>query len=201
MTEHSGSTRKRVAHCSCGSLRAETVGEPTTVATCFCEECQRRTGSAFGISTYWPRANVELSGSTTRYVREGQEGRKVTYYFCPNCGSSVYWELDRRPGQIGISGGSFLIRVYPPHHAQYGRDPNRVGSRSQTRSISHRIHRLLPRVDAAFAAITLSHVDRVPAAVESEIAQGWVIVRAATKWPLVSTLTLLDRKVVDAGNA
>jgi len=113
MTEHSGSTRKRVAHCSCGSLRAETVGEPTTVATCFCEECQRRTGSAFGISTYWPRAHVELSGSTTRYVREGQEARKVTYYFCPNCGSSVYWELDRRPGQIGISGGSFFDPSLP----------------------------------------------------------------------------------------
>ena len=105
------------------------------------------------------------------------------------------------PARLGSPEVRFLIRVYPPHHAQYGRDPNRVGSRSQTRSISHRIHRLLPRVDAAFAAITLSHVDRVPAALKSEIAQAWVIVRAATKWPLVSTLTLLDRKVVDAGNA
>src|SRR5262245_2895582 len=80
MAEHSGSSRKRVAHCNCGSLQATTVGEPITVATCFCEECQRRTGSAFGISTYWMQANVELSGSVTRYVREGQEGRKVTYY-------------------------------------------------------------------------------------------------------------------------
>jgi len=46
MTEQSESTRKRVARCSCGSLRAETVGEPIIVVTCFCEECQRRTGSA-----------------------------------------------------------------------------------------------------------------------------------------------------------
>jgi hypothetical protein len=74
MAEHSESPRKRVAHRNCGSLRAATVGEPLIVVTCFCEECQRRTGSAFGISTYWMRANVELSGLATRYVREGQEG-------------------------------------------------------------------------------------------------------------------------------
>jgi hypothetical protein len=55
--------------------------------------------------------NVKVSGSATRYVRDGQEGRKVIYYFCPTCGSSVYWELelpDRRPGQLGTSGGSFF---------------------------------------------------------------------------------------------
>jgi hypothetical protein len=100
---------QRTAHCSCGALRVQTVGEPLIVITCFCEECQRRTGSAFGISTYWMLENVKVTGSATRYVRDGQEGRKVTYYFCPTCGTSVYWELpDRRPGQLGISGGSFF---------------------------------------------------------------------------------------------
>jgi hypothetical protein len=115
MAESSGSPRKRLAHCCCGSLRAETTGEPIIVITCFCEECQRRTTSAFGISTYWLRANVEVSGPATCYVREGQSGRKATYYFCPTCGSSVYWELpDRRPRQLGISGGSFFGADLPP---------------------------------------------------------------------------------------
>ena len=64
-------------------------------------------GAARGISTYWMLENVKISSAATRYVRDGQEGRKVTYYFCPTCGSSVYWELPyRRPGQLGISGGS-----------------------------------------------------------------------------------------------
>ena len=109
MTQQPKLSPRRTAHCSCGSLRVETVGEPLIVVSCFCEECQRRTGSAFGISTYWMLENVKISGSATRYVRDGQEGRKVAYYFCPTCGSSVYWELpDRRPGQLGISGGSFF---------------------------------------------------------------------------------------------
>lgn len=109
MTQHPELSRRRTAHCSCGSLRVETVGEPLIVVSCFCEECQRRTGSVLGISTYWMLENVKISGTATRYVRDGQEGRKVTHYFCPTCGSSVYWELpDRRPGQLGISGGSFF---------------------------------------------------------------------------------------------
>ena len=29
--------RKRVAHCPCGSLRADTLGEPVLVAMCSCE--------------------------------------------------------------------------------------------------------------------------------------------------------------------
>jgi hypothetical protein len=101
-------SQRRTAHCSCGSLRVETVGEPLIVVSCFCEECQRRTGSALGISTYWMLENVKVSGRATRYVRDAQEGRQVTFYFCPTCGSSVYWELQRRPGQLGISGGSFF---------------------------------------------------------------------------------------------
>ena len=36
---------------------------------------------------------------------------------------------------------------------------------------------------------------------KSEIAQGWVIVGTATERPMVLALTLLDWKVVDAGNA
>lgn len=109
MTQKPGLSRRRTAHCNCGSLQVEAVGEPLIVVSCFCDECQRRTGSAFGISTYWMLENVKISGLATRYVRDGQEGRKVTYYFCPTCGSSVYWELpDRRLGQRGISGGSFF---------------------------------------------------------------------------------------------
>ena len=39
----------RIAHCCCGSLRAETTGEPAFVAACHCTECQRRTGAPFGV--------------------------------------------------------------------------------------------------------------------------------------------------------
>ena len=101
--------RKRVAHCCCGSLRVETTGEPLSVQACFCEECQRRSGSAFGLSTYWSKDDARVSGPATRYERNGQDGRKVILYFCPSCGTTVYWEVpERRPNDIGVAGGTFF---------------------------------------------------------------------------------------------
>ena len=102
-----------MAHCCCGSLRAQTRGEPAAVGACFCEECQRRTGSIFGVSSYWRREMVELSGAAERYVRDAQEGYKVALYFCPKCGSTVYWEGDRGPGWLGIAAGAFFDPDFP----------------------------------------------------------------------------------------
>jgi hypothetical protein len=45
----------RIALCCCGSLRAEATSEPALVAACHCIECQRRTGSPFGVSAYFPK--------------------------------------------------------------------------------------------------------------------------------------------------
>ena len=48
----------RIAHCCCGSLRAEATREPAPVAACHCMECQRRSGSPLGVSTYFPKEQV-----------------------------------------------------------------------------------------------------------------------------------------------
>ena len=104
----------RVARCSCGSLRAEANGEPVLVHVCNCTECQRRTGSVFGVSSFFLKSEVHTQGPNKVYVRDGQEGRKVRLHFCPECGTTVYWEADARPGLIGISVGAFADRSFPP---------------------------------------------------------------------------------------
>jgi hypothetical protein len=114
MSNNTDTSRKRVAHCCCGSLSAETTGEPEIVVACACVECQRRTGSAFGVSTYWVRENVRTSGFATRYVREGQKGRRVVFYFCAGCGSTVYWEIpDLDSDQVGVALGAFADPKFP----------------------------------------------------------------------------------------
>jgi hypothetical protein len=105
---------ERVAHCCCGSLRATAIGDPFFVSACFCEQCVRRSGSTFGIGTYWLRENVTLSGPATRFERDCQEGRKARLFFCPTCGSTVYWEIDRRPEALGIAAGAFFDPDFPP---------------------------------------------------------------------------------------
>ena len=38
-----------------------------------------------------------VAGDTKAYTRSSDSGYAVTFYFCPHCGSTVYWspELDR----------------------------------------------------------------------------------------------------------
>jgi hypothetical protein len=105
---------KRIARCCCGSLRAQTMGDPELVAACSCGECQRRTGSVVAVSGYWQRDNVVTSGSAMRYFRKGHGGGDVELYFCPVCGSTVYWVLyGLKPEWVAIAAGMFVDANFP----------------------------------------------------------------------------------------
>jgi hypothetical protein len=104
---------RRIAHCCCGSLRAEALAEPVAVGACHCTECQRRTGAPFGVVAFFANEHLRTEGPSKVYVRDGQEGRKVHMHFCPNCGTTVYWEADIRPGAIGVALGAFADPAFP----------------------------------------------------------------------------------------
>jgi hypothetical protein len=53
-------------------------------------------------------------GESKQYVREGGEGSKITFNFCPNCGVAVYCLVDDRPGFIAIPVGAFADSSVPP---------------------------------------------------------------------------------------
>ena len=136
----------RIAHCSCGSLRVETTGEPTLVAACHCRECQRRTGTPYGVSAYFKKAQVRAEGANKIYIRDGQEGRKIRFCFCPTCGTSVYWETDYLPDQIGVAVGTFADPSFP----------------APTLSVWEESRRFMGRVAARPRAITTTASSRPP---------------------------------------
>ena len=103
---------QRLASCSCGQLTAQVVGEPVRVSICHCLACQRRTGSVFGQQARFRRENVSLSGTSSEYVRVGDEGSRVRFHFCPNCGSTVYYEPDRR-GWRQTTGAGRPVSIHP----------------------------------------------------------------------------------------
>jgi hypothetical protein len=105
---------QRVATCMCGQLKAGCTGEPVRVSMCHCLECQKRTGSAFGLQARFPQANVEVSGTSSTFKRTGDEGSVVTHHFCPTCGSTVFYENDRVPGHFGVPVGGFADPAFPP---------------------------------------------------------------------------------------
>ena len=79
---------ERLAQCHRGSLRATTFGEPLLVAICHCKACQRRTGALTASVAGFAEAQVTIEGETKILDQDGQSGRKVRFYFCPNCGTS-----------------------------------------------------------------------------------------------------------------
>jgi len=97
----------RVAHCACQQLRVTCEGEPVRISVCHCTACQRRTGSAFGASTRWPKENVRVEGVSTTYVRVADSGNSVNHHFCPTCGTTVWWTLGALPDFVAVALGAF----------------------------------------------------------------------------------------------
>ena len=85
-----------IATCVCGQLAASCSGDPAQVSLCHCLACQRRTGSTYGVAAFFPRENVIVAGDAKAYTRSSDSGYPVTFYFCPDCGSTVYWRPTRK---------------------------------------------------------------------------------------------------------
>lgn len=103
----------RVASCSCGQLTATASGEPVRVSVCHCLACQRRTGSVFGAQARFNDGQVSVSGRSTEYVRVGDEGSRVRFRFCPDCGATVYYTIDDWAGVVAIPVGAFAEPDFP----------------------------------------------------------------------------------------
>ena len=104
---------KHVASCSCGQLRATCEGEPVRVSVCHCLECQKRTGSTYGAQARWPADRVALLGDATVFVRVADSGNKARFYFCPLCGSTVWYQLEHYQDVIAIPVGAFADPGFP----------------------------------------------------------------------------------------
>lgn len=106
--------KERVATCSCGQLRVTARGEPDVVVACSCIACQKRTGSPYGVGAYFTRDSIQpVEGEFKSHRRETDSGRSFTTNFCPQCGTSVFWELEMRPDHIGVAVGCFGDPDFP----------------------------------------------------------------------------------------
>jgi hypothetical protein len=101
------------ARCSCGALALTVPASATLVVACHCLECQRRTGSPFGVGAFYPLAAVSMSGTSTEFARTGSSGGTVRNHFCPTCGTTVYWTADKVPGLVGVAIGALADPSFP----------------------------------------------------------------------------------------
>ncbi|KAA9009174.1 GFA family protein [Histidinibacterium aquaticum] len=103
----------RCASCSCGQLQILCEGEPVRVSVCHCLECKRRTGSAFSWNARYPEGRVRIEGRSKVFERVGDEGSRLRFHFCPDCGSTVHYENSDAPGFVAVPVGGFADPDFP----------------------------------------------------------------------------------------
>jgi hypothetical protein len=80
---------------------------------CHCLDCQRRTGSVFGAQARFPVDKVVIEGESSEYCRVADSGNRITFYFCPSCGSTVFYRPEAEPDVIAVSVGAFADPAFP----------------------------------------------------------------------------------------
>jgi len=111
----------RRSECACGQVSAVVEGEPANVLMCHCDYCQRRTGSVFNVSCYYPKERVSELNGETKVFSDSTNSIGIQYNFCPHCGTTVYWTygeaMERNfPGMsefIGFAVGCFVDKEFP----------------------------------------------------------------------------------------
>lgn len=93
--------------CSCGAVRFA-IRDYLYALVCHCDACKKRTGSAFGVSVVVEDADIlELRGAMTTYTRIAESGRPVPYDFCPTCGTTIRWRIEKFRDRTIFAGGAF----------------------------------------------------------------------------------------------
>jgi hypothetical protein len=92
--------------CQCGSVRYVLTAEPIRVAACHCKECQRQSGSAFGMAMPVKKGKPKVTGLTKQFARIADSGKEVTGVFCPECGVRIYHVLKSEPNVLSLKPGT-----------------------------------------------------------------------------------------------
>ncbi len=117
---HAAHVTQRIATCACGQLSVACKGEPLKVSLCHCRECQRRSGGPFGVAAFFPPGAVTASGEAREFRRGSDSGFDLIFRFCPNCGSTVWWESLRVTDRVAVAAGAFADADFPaPSQAVY----------------------------------------------------------------------------------
>jgi hypothetical protein len=66
----------REGGCQCGTIRYRVDAEPIAVGICHCTECQKQSGSAFGMSLIIAKDSFQvLRGTLKTFTRPSDSGR------------------------------------------------------------------------------------------------------------------------------
>jgi hypothetical protein len=74
---------------------------------------KRMSGSPISVHNELLPYRYQARPAITEFIHVGDSGRKVRCYFCPTCGSTVYWKPDVLPSLIGVAVGALGDPAFP----------------------------------------------------------------------------------------
>jgi len=118
--------------CQCGRVRYRVEGKPFGLAVCHCTECQRQSGSAFGMSLAVASSAFKLyTGALKTFEVKCESGRIKTCAFCPDCGTRIYHQTGNG---MSIKAGTLDDTSWLKPNAHYWTKRNSHGCRFPTAS-------------------------------------------------------------------
>ena len=113
------SANKISGGCQCGAIRYDVLGAPELLLACHCTDCQRQSGSAFGMTMVVSEEDFQLTkGDVKTYSLKSAAGRAKLGAFCPDCGTRIYHKPEWRKGMVSIKPGTLdnTSRLEPTLH-------------------------------------------------------------------------------------
>lgn len=75
--------------CLCGSVAFECFDQFDMFHLCYCEQCQKASGTAHGANLFTSPTNIYWLKGQDRVKRYDVPGRTISSAFCSDCGSPV----------------------------------------------------------------------------------------------------------------
>ena len=119
--------------CPCNAVRFLIKAVPLLVYACHCTCCQRRSGSAFGLSMLVESESfVTTFGAPKAWRQSDYATVERTYRFCGNCGGGISCEERSRPQITAVHAGTLddtswirpIAHVQLRHAQAWQRIPN-----------------------------------------------------------------------------
>lgn len=82
--------------CLCERVRYQVSSDASQVFLCYCQQCQKAQGTAFVASVPVPAADFQLMRGT-ECLKSYQSSPRKARYFCGECGSPLYSQVDGKP--------------------------------------------------------------------------------------------------------
>ena len=86
--------------CFCGQVRVEVAGPEKFACFCHCESCQHAAGAPVVAWATYTRDSFHVTSGEMHWHHSSPG---VTRGICQNCGTSLTYENEKRPGEIDLT--------------------------------------------------------------------------------------------------